>query len=72
MMPRTGGRAVLDEFRAAHQELLRRLPAIGVVKVTIRGQVFHDTEKGTRGRAARTLRSASPVALASIRGAPLP
>lgn len=35
------------------EQLLRRLPAIGVVKVTIRGQVFHDSEKGTRGRAAR-------------------
>ena len=35
------------------EQLLRRLPAIGVVKVTIRGQVFHDAEKGTRGRAAR-------------------
>lgn len=35
------------------EQLLRRLPAIGVVKVTIRGQVFIDSEKGTRGRAAR-------------------
>ncbi len=26
MMPRTGERAVLDEFRTAHQDLLRRLP----------------------------------------------
>jgi GTP pyrophosphokinase len=34
--------------RAQLDELIRRLPALGVVKVTIRGQVFHDTEKGGR------------------------
>ena len=30
------------------EQLTRRLPELGVMKVSVRGQVFHDTEKGSR------------------------
>ncbi|MBI2298761.1 MAG: bifunctional (p)ppGpp synthetase/guanosine-3',5'-bis(diphosphate) 3'-pyrophosphohydrolase [Armatimonadetes bacterium] len=33
------------------EQLTRRLPELGALKITIRGQVFHDTEKGSRRRA---------------------
>ncbi|NUQ01498.1 MAG: bifunctional (p)ppGpp synthetase/guanosine-3',5'-bis(diphosphate) 3'-pyrophosphohydrolase, partial [Armatimonadetes bacterium] len=39
--------------RTQLEQLIRRMPPLGVVKVTLRGQVFLDSEKGTRGRAAR-------------------
>jgi len=36
--------------RAQLDDLVRRLPSLGVLKVTLRGQVFHDSEKEVRQR----------------------
>ncbi len=40
--------------RTQLEQLLNRLPSLGVLKVSLRGQVYHDVEKDTRRRAPRS------------------
>lgn len=41
------------QHRSQLERLFRRLPGLGVIKIMVGREVYHDAEKGTRGRTSR-------------------